>query len=58
MAAGEGLDELGDVSRPAGGAGMGPGRQRGQLQPGRPPLGARLERGDECRLQLAAPSPR
>ena len=51
MASGEGLDELGDISRPVGGAGMGPGRQRGQLQPGRPPLGARLERGHECGLQ-------
>ena len=37
MASGEGLHELGDISGPAGGAGMGPGRQRGQLQPGRPP---------------------
>ena len=40
MAAGERLDEAGDVS------GAGPGRQRGELQPGRPALGARLERGD------------
>ena len=31
---------------------MGPGRQRGQLQPGRPPLGARLERGHERGVQL------
>ena len=51
MASGEGLDEPGDVSGPVGGAGMGPGRQRGQLQPGRPPLGARLERGHERGLQ-------
>ena len=52
MASREGLDEPSDVSRPVGGAGMGPGRQRGQLQPSRPPLGARLERGHECGLQL------
>ena len=57
MASGEGLDEPGDVAGRRG-AGMGPGRQRGQLQPGRPPLGARLERGHECGLELAAPSPR
>ena len=52
MASGERLDKPGDVSRPLGGARMGPGRQRRQLQPGRPPLGARLERGHECGLQL------
>ena len=52
MASREGLDEPSDVSRPVGRAGMGPGRQRGQLQPGRPPLGARLERGHERWLQL------
>ena len=57
MASGERLDEPGDVA-PVGGAGTGPGRQRGQLQPGRPPLGARLERGHERGLQLAAPSRR
>ena len=51
VAAGERLDEPRDVP-PVGGAGMGPGRQRGQLQPGRPPLGARLERGHERGLQL------
>ncbi len=52
MASGEGLDEPGDVSGAVGRAGMGPGRQRGQLQPGRPPLGARLERGHECGIEL------
>ena len=31
---------------------MGPGRQRGQLQPGRPALGARLERGHERGIEL------
>ena len=52
VASGEGLNELSDVSRSVGGAGMGPRRQRGQLQPSRPPLGARLERGHERGLQL------
>jgi len=52
MGSREGLDEPSDVSGPVGGAGVAPGRQRGQLQPSRPPLGARLERGHECRLQL------
>jgi hypothetical protein len=51
MASGEGLNKPSDVSRPVGGARMGPGRQRRQLQPGRPPLGARLEGGHECGLQ-------
>ena len=51
MASGEGIDEPGDVFGPVAGARMGPGRQAGQLQPGRPPLGARLERGHECGLQ-------
>ena len=51
MAARERLDEPSDVSRPVGRGGMGPGRQRGQLQPGRPPLGPRLERGHERWLQ-------
>jgi hypothetical protein len=48
MASGEGLDEPGDVSR----AGVGPSRQRGQLQPGRPPFGARRERGYEWGIEL------
>ncbi len=52
MASREGLDKPSDVSTPVGGARMGPGRQRRQLQPGRPPLCARLERGHQCRLQL------
>ena len=45
VAAREGLDEPGDVG------GTGSRRQRRQLQPGRPPLGARLERGHECRIE-------
>ena len=52
MASGESLDEPGDVSGAVGRAGMGPGRQRGQLQPGRPPLGARLERGHEGGIEV------
>ncbi len=51
MAARERLDEPSDIVGPVGSAGMGAGRQRGQLQPGRPPLGARLESGHECGLQ-------
>ena len=49
MASRERLDKPSDVSRLAG---MGPGRQPGQLQPGRPSLGARLKRGHERGLQL------
>ncbi len=51
MASRERLDKPSDVSRPVAGARMGPGRQPGQLQPHRPPLSARLERGHERRLQ-------
>ncbi len=51
MASRERLDELRDVAGPVGGAGMGAGRQRSQLQSGRPPLGARLERGHKRGLQ-------
>ena len=49
MAPGEGLHEPGHVAVRAG---VGPGRQRGQLQSGRPPLGARLERGHERGIEL------
>ena len=52
MASREGRDEPSDISRPLGRGGMGPGRQRGQLQPRRPPLGARLERCHQRWLQL------
>ena len=48
MASREGLDEPGDVSS----AGMRPGRQSGQLQPGRPAFGAQLERGHEDGIEL------
>ena len=49
MASREGVNEPGDVSGPVG---MRPGRQRGQLQPGRPPLGARLERRHKCGIEV------
>jgi hypothetical protein len=52
MAPRESLDEPSNVPRPAGTTTMGPGRQRRQLQPRRPPLGMRLERGHEPGLQL------
>jgi len=51
VAPGERLDKPRDVTRPVAGAGMHPGRQRGQLQSRRPPLGARLERGHQRRVQ-------
>lgn len=52
MASGERLDEPGDVLRAVGRSGTGPSRQRGQLQPGRPALGARFERGHERGVEL------
>ena len=53
VAAAERVDEPVHV----GAVGMGAGRERRQLQPGRPALSARLQGGDVLGCQTAAPSP-